>query len=148
MSRFALPTWAYRDKRSVMEMKEQESVEFIQRFLRTMEARDLDKAEAVMAPGARITFPGGEVYASQTEMIQANRGRYQWVKKTFDQADVLERDGSVVVYIMGTLYGVNRYGIPFADIRYIDRFVIRDGAIISQEVWNDLAESGVLDQRT
>jgi hypothetical protein len=45
---------------------------------------------------------------------------------------------------MGTLYGLNNFGIEFAGVRYIDRFVVEGGLIVSQEVWNDLAESGVL----
>ena len=41
----------------------------------------------------------------------------------------------------------NRCSAEFAPgIRYIDRFVIRNGLIIRQDVWNDLAESGVLDR--
>ena len=112
-----------------------------------MEARDLEKAEAMMAPDARITFPGGAVYSSQAEMVQGSRGRYQWIKKTFDQADGLEDDEGFVVYVIGRLSGVNRHGVPFVNIRFIDRFVIQEGLIIRQDVWNDLAESGVLERR-
>ena len=111
-----------------------------------MEARDLDKAEAMMAPGAKITFPGGKVFSSQREMVMSSRGRYQWVKKTFDQIDVQKTGDAEVVYVMGTLYGVNINGIPFSDVRYIDRFVVTNGLINQQDVWNDLAESGVLDK--
>ena len=28
---------------------------------------------------------------------------------------------------------------PFEGIRYIDRFLMRDGRIVDQKVWNDLA---------
>jgi ketosteroid isomerase-like protein len=125
------------------------AVELVQTFLRTMEARDLDSAEALMADDAVIVFPGGKQYASQREMVQSARGRYQWARKTFDQVDHYTReDGSEVVYIMGTLYGVNRHSVAFSGIRYIDRFVVRDGKISEQHVWNDLAESGVLEQQT
>lgn len=119
--------------------------DMIQRFLRTMEARDLDRAESMMAENAIIIFPGGKQFSSQGEMVEAAKGRYQWVKKTFDDIEHFTRDdGTEVVYIRGTLYGVNNHGIAFENIRYIDRFVIRDGKIIEQHVWNDLAESAVL----
>jgi hypothetical protein len=36
--------------------------------------------------------------------------------------------------IRGTLYGENVFGVPFEGIRYIDRFVLKDGKIISQQV--------------
>lgn len=123
------------------------AVELIQTFLRTMEARHLDEAEAMMAPDAIIVFPGGKVFSSQREMVAGAKGRYQWVKKTFDQIDHHTRaDGAEVVYIMGTLYGLNNHNAMFEGVRYIDRFVVSDGKITEQHVWNDLAESGVLDR--
>ena len=125
------------------------AVQLVQTFLPMMEARDLDTAETMMADNAVIVFPGGKQYANQREMVQSAKGRYQWVKKTFDQIDhCVCEDGSEVVYIMGTLYGVNRHVVEFSVIRYIDRFVVRDGKITEQHVWNDLAESGVLERQT
>jgi len=121
------------------------AIELVKTFLRTMEARDLAAADAMMAEDALIIFPGGKRYTTQQEMVAHARGRYQWVKKTFDTFDHFTRaDGAAVVYIMGTLYGVNKQQVAFEDIRYIDRFVIRNDKIIEQHVWNDLAESGVL----
>ena len=70
----------------------------------------------------------------------------EWVKKTFDHVDSFAVVDGQVVYVMGTLQGINRYGVSFSDVRYIDRFVLKDGLIIQQDVWNDLAESGVLEQ--
>ena len=118
----------------------------VKRFLRMMEARELEAAEAMMAPGAKITFPGGKLYSSQSEMVKASHGRYQWVKKTFDRAESYQAGDDQVVYVMGDLYGVNRHGVPFSGVRYIDRFVIRNDLIVQQDVWNDLAESGVLEK--
>lgn len=127
-------------------MSGEEAEALVKRFLRTMEARDLEAAEAMMAPGAQITFPGGKVFSSQREMVEASRGRYQWVKKTFDRIDSFTGDDGQVVYVMGTLHGLNRHGLSFSDVRYIDRFLLKDGLIVQQDVWNDLAESGVLEQ--
>jgi ketosteroid isomerase-like protein len=125
---------------------EEEAVQLVKRFLRTMEKRDLETAEAMMAPEAEIIFPGGKRFSSQHEMVEASRSRYQWLKKTFDQVDVNQVHDHQVVHVMGTLYGVNRHGAPFSGVRYIDRFIIKDGLIAQQEVWNDLAESGVLEK--
>ncbi len=122
-----------------------ETIELVKRFLRAIEARELDTAESMMAPGARITFPGGKQFSSQSEMVEASRGRYQWVKKTFDQVDAHQSGGAQVVYVMGTLYGANRSGAAFSGVRYMDRFVLKNDLITQQDVWNDLAESGVLE---
>ena len=127
-------------------MKDEEAVALVKQFLRTMETRELEAAEAMMAPGATITFPGGKRFSSQREMVESSRGLYQWVKKTFDRADTKHVDDGQVVYVMGTLHGVNRHGVPFSGVRYIDRFVIRNDLIVQQDVWNDLAESGVLEK--
>lgn len=126
---------------------EQAARKLVERFLRLMEARDLDAAEAMMSPDARIVFPGGNVYANQREMVAYARTRYQQIKKTFDAIDTVTVGDTVVVYIRGTLYGVNNHGVSFGNIRYIDRFEVCDGLIVAQEVWNDLAESGVLNRK-
>lgn len=120
------------------------AIELVQTFLRTMEAGDLESAEAMIAKNARIIFPNNE-FTSQREMVDSAKERYQWVKKTFDEIDHFTRDdGAEIVYIMGTLYGVNNQDVAFEGIRYIDRFVVIDNKITEQSVWNDLAESGVL----
>jgi hypothetical protein len=120
----------------------------VQRFLRLMEERDIETAESLMAPGAKITFPGGHEFASQREVVAAASGRYQWIKKKFEGSEAFRQDDGIIVYVRGTLYGINLNEIPFADIRFIDRFVVRNGRIERQDVWNDLAESGVLSRET
>lgn len=125
-------------------MQAEEAINLVKRFLRLMEARDLAAAEALMSPQATITFPGNKRFASQNEMVIASRDRYQWVKKHFDHAEAIIDEDRQVVYVMGSLYGVNSHEVSFSGVRYIDRFVLRNGLIIQQDVWNDLAESGVL----
>jgi hypothetical protein len=127
-------------------MTNNEAIDLVKRFLQTMEVRDLATAEAMMAPGARITFPGGIQFTSQRQMVEASQERYQWIKKTFDEWDTFTSGESQVVYVRGFLYGVNCHGVPFSNIRYIDRFVIQNNLVIQQDVWNDLAESGVLNR--
>jgi ketosteroid isomerase-like protein len=122
----------------------EEAVNLVTHFLRRMEARDLDGAERLMAPGAKITFPGGKQFSSQREMVEASSDRYQWVKKKFEQIDAHHEGDAGIVYVIGTLYGVNQTGVSFSNVRFIDRFVLRNGLIYQQDVWNDLAESGVL----
>jgi ketosteroid isomerase-like protein len=122
----------------------EEAVNLVTHFLRRMEARDLDGAERLMAPGAKIIFPGGKQFSSQREMVEASSDRYQWVKKKFEQIDAHHEGDAGIVYVIGTLYGVNQQGVSFSNVRFIDRFVLRNGLIYQQDVWNDLAESGVL----
>ncbi len=122
-----------------------EAATLVKRFLEAMANRDLAAAGSMIAKDAKIIFPGGVEFKSQQDMVTAARDRYQWIKKQIEQIDtaVLDR-GRVAVYVMGTLYGLNNFGVEFAGVRYIDRFEVEDGLIVSQQVWNDLAESGVL----
>jgi hypothetical protein len=80
-------------------------------------------------------------------MVAAMSGRYQTIAKTYDTWDVMETTHETVVVTTGRLSGVNTHGVGFSDVRFCDRFVVVDGRIHSQYVWNDLAESGALDQK-
>ncbi len=128
-------------------MGQKKAEKLVIRFLRAMETRDLDAAQAMMASGARIVFPGGRVFSSQAEMVAAAQGRYRWVRKTFDHLESFVSGDQTIVFVTGSLYGVNNHGVEFSGVRYIDRFALEGGLIVSQEVWNDLAETGVLKRK-
>lgn len=120
-------------------------VTLVDSYLACCAERRLDDAARYLAEGAVLVFPGGARYASLEEMVAGARGRYRSIDKHRDTWDVGRReDGAVVVISTGTLFGVNLAGVPFEGVRYVDRFVLRDGLIAEQHVWNDLAESGVL----
>lgn len=125
------------------------AAEAIDTYLQLCEDRELDQASDYLADGVELIFPGNRSYASLQEMAQASKGRYAWVKKHRTDYSVGERtapDGTTeqVVTSIGTLYGEKLDGTPFEGIRYIDVFTVRNGRIVRQEVWNDLAETGVL----
>ncbi len=120
----------------------------IDTYLQLCEDRRLEEATEFLADGVHLIFPGNRSYASLQEMAQASKGRYAWVKKHRTDYAVGERtapDGATeqVVTSIGTLYGEKLDGAPFEGIRYIDVFTLRDGRIVRQEVWNDLAETGI-----
>ncbi|MFJ6567721.1 nuclear transport factor 2 family protein [Streptomyces sp. NPDC091292] len=116
----------------------------VDRYLQLCEDRDLDEAGKLLAPAARLVFPGGAAYGSLPDMVAGQRGRYQWVRKRRDRYfDGSTPDGLVTVTSLGTLYGQDRDGEPFEGIRYADVFVLRDGLIAEQHIYNDLAETGI-----
>ncbi len=124
-----------------------ELVDMVSTFLRLMEARDLDAARQHLADDVVITFPGGRRFTSLEEQVASSAGRFRSVTKTFDRFDVIDGSpsgGESIVYVFGTLSGEALDGTGFDSVRYIDRFTVRDGVIVDQKVWNDLAESGVL----
>ena len=118
-------------------------------YLQLCEDRQLDQASSYLADGVEIIFPGNRTYASLQEMAQASKGRYAWVRKNRTDYSVGERTASdgvteQVVTSIGTLYGEKLDGSPFAGIRYVDVFTLRNRRIVRQEVWNDLAETGIV----
>lgn len=116
----------------------------IDKFLQLNEDRKLDEVKRMIAPGCRIEFPGGIRFADMDEMVADAKTRYSWVKKHRDRYFVGVNGNQHTVTSIGTLYGVNLAGEGFEGIRYVDVFVIEDGLITEQMVWNDFCESGVL----
>ena len=78
-------------------------------------------------------------------MVENAKGRYQWVKKHRDLYFVGTVGDKTSVTSIGTLYGVNLAGVPFEGIIYVDVFVIKNGLITEQMVWNEFCESGALE---
>ena len=120
------------------------AAKIVRSYLRLVEARDLDAASEFLADDVSIVFPGGRTFESLTDQVASSAGRFRSVKKTLDQFDVVSDGAATTVYVYGTLAGQALDGSPFDGVRFIDRFALDDGLIVSQMVWNDLAEVGAL----
>lgn len=99
-------------------------------------------AAAYVAEGFQLTFTGGRRFDTPAGASGFNAKRYAWVKKRFLRTDAAldAETGDVHVYNTGYLYGEWKDGTSFETNRYMDKFVVRDGKIISTDVWNDSAE--------
>ncbi len=99
-------------------------------------------AAAYVAPDFKMVFTGGRRFDQPGESSAFNAKRYKWVKKRFLRTDAAldAESGEVHVYNTGYLYGEWPDGTPFETNRYMDKFVLRDGLIVSTDVWNDSAE--------
>ncbi len=115
----------------------------VNQYLQVCEDRQFDEASRFLDPEILMVFPGNQKFTSLQEMAQGAKGRYNWVKKRRTDFTTCATGADTVVTSRGTLYGERADGTPFADIRYIDLFVIRDKKIVEQHVWNDLAELGI-----
>ena len=119
---------------------ENASVDVVRAFLAALQARDVEAAQRHLAPNARIVVPGGRVVGSVREIVANSSARYRAIGKDIERFDVVVSADRVVVYCLGTLQGTWPDGTAFHDIRFVDRFELRDGRIVLQEVWNDAAE--------
>jgi 4-oxalocrotonate tautomerase family enzyme len=110
-------------------------------YLGAMEQRKLEAATALLAPEFSMTFPGGAVFRRPEDLVDWAKGRYRSVAKTYERFDeATGKHDNAVVYCFGTLHGEWLDGTGFDGIRFIDRFVVKAGRIVDQQVWNDLAE--------
>ncbi len=117
-------------------------------FLASMERRDLQAAASALGEGFAMTFPGAARYARLEELVAGAAGRYRWVAKRLEAVEGCAAAGSAVVWVRGTLYGENRHGVAFAGVRFVDRFEVAGDRLVKQDVWNDLAETGVLSKES
>jgi hypothetical protein len=112
----------------------------IKNYLNAMEERDLLAAQTVLSKNIIMYFPGNKIFYNLEEVIEWTKSRYNWTKKNYDRFDPLIIEDTVIVYCYGTLYGEWINCSEFSNIRFIDRFSIKNNKIIEQMVWNDLAE--------
>ncbi len=112
----------------------------VKRFLQTLEARDLERAERLLSANFEMEFPGGNRFQALPELVEWASSRYRFAVKEYERFDALRDGDAIIVYCYGTLSGEWLDGKPFAAIRFIDRFTTRAGKLVDQKVWNDLAE--------
>ncbi len=114
------------------------SKDLVMQFLTSLEARKLDDVQALLAPGAVMTFPSGAQFTKVAELAEWSKSRYRKVWKSDHTFDELKSGDVTIVYCRGFLQGEHLDGSPIKDVRFIDRFEFRNGKIIDQKVWNDL----------
>ncbi len=117
--------------------------EIVTAFLSAVEDRDLVAAREFLAEEFEMVFPGPSRYSRLEDFVEAAGRRYRWARKRHERLDVASSRTDTVVYVFGTLYGQWLDGSEFMDIRFIDRFVLRDGKLAAQQVWNDLAAAAL-----
>ena len=127
------------------EMTEQDATcepkELVRHFLQRLEARDLVSAEALLAPDVEMVFPGGVRFTCLAELIEWAKPRYLRVAKRIERLDTSRSADGHVVICQGVLVGEWPDGETFDDVRFADWFLIENGLIKRQHVWNDLAET-------
>jgi hypothetical protein len=114
--------------------------EIVRLYLEASMTPDPELAATYVDENVVITFTGGTVFNHPSGPTSINKERYSWVKKRLRRFDECKTDDGIVVYSVGTLYGEWPDGEAFEGNRYIDRFLIQNGKIMTMDVWNDSAE--------
>jgi ketosteroid isomerase-like protein len=119
--------------------------QLVEDYLTLCENRDLEAASRLLAPEPVIVFPGGRRYRRLEQMVSEAARRYRRLRKRREPPLVAAvAGGATLVVSRGTLEGEALDGTPFTDVRYVDLFLVREGLIQQQHVFNDLAEAGVV----
>lgn len=113
----------------------------VRSYLVAMEQRELDTAQSYLSDDFVMTFPGSGELTSLRQLVDWSRSRYRFVKKTLSSVTVAYEMDKVQVFVLGTLAGEWPDGNVFDNIRFIDRFEMRNGLLVRQDVWNDLANA-------
>ena len=108
----------------------------VRAYLDAMERRDLAAAKSFLAPGFSMVFPGNKRFDTLEQLVESAKGRYRSARKTYERYEA----AGDAVYCYGTLHGELLDGSPYSGIRFIDRFTVRGGKLVDQNVWNDMAE--------
>ena len=119
-----------------------EARQIVEAYLEKSMIPDPEGAAAYLSDDFKMTFTGGRKFGGPADSAAFNAKRYAWVKKRFLRTDAAldAESGDVLVFNTGHLYGEWPDGTPFDGNRYIDIFTVRDGKIVSTDVWNDSAE--------
>ena len=116
-----------------------DAIQLVKDFLDTMERRELDRARSFLADGFVMTFPGGARFHRLEELVEWAKPRYRFVRKTYERFDPGTSGDGDTVTCFGTLSGEWPDGTAFAGIRFCDWFLVANGKLVRQEVWNDIA---------
>jgi ketosteroid isomerase-like protein len=128
-----------------MGMTTSEAEVFVDRYLSLFMEGRVSEAEAMLAPGASLIFPGGAVQTSLTEVAEEVNRLYDTIGKTITRTWSAQVGDDIIVTMTGYLFGVSRTFGEFSDVRFIDFFTVRDGQIVAQEVINDAAQVGIVE---
>ena len=115
-----------------------DAIKVVSTYLNAMEARELAMARTLLAPGFTMVFPGGATFTTLDELIAWAKPRYRFVRKVHQRCDAALAADGVAVTCQGTLEGEWIDGRSFRCIRFCDWFLVRDGLLVRQEVWNDI----------
>ena len=110
----------------------------ILKYLKAMESWNIDLAKSFLSSEFFIKCPGGLSFSTLEDFLKWAKTRYKSVKKEIEVIDLSFRGTDTFVYCHGTLNGKWLDDTNFFNIRFIDKFLIRESKIVTQEIWNDL----------
>jgi hypothetical protein len=110
----------------------------VREYLQAWADRNLEAARGFLAAGFTMVYPGDARFSRLEDLAAQMAQRYRSVRKRFERFDEMPAAEGTVVYCFGTLSGEFADGRRFEEVRFIDRFTVKDGLLVDHRVWNDL----------
>ncbi len=108
-------------------------------FLAAQAARDVAAARPLATTDFAVVSPGGR-RTDLDALFERLSGAYAALEKIAEGQDVAPTEDGYVVYTHGTMVGERADGTRFEGVRFLDRITVRDGRVVSQEIWNDFGQ--------
>ncbi|WP_326640674.1 nuclear transport factor 2 family protein [Streptosporangium sp. NBC_01755] len=123
-----------------MSYSDPSAVALVERYLQHYEDRDLDGVLSCVSTDFTIEFPGPVLFGSVAHLMHTAAQMFRSLRKHRDHyACGTDDQGRTVVTSRGRLYGECHDGSRIDDVRYCDVFLVADGLIVQQFVFNDMA---------
>lgn len=116
------------------------AIDVVREYFDALARRDLTAARGCLAPGFVMTAPGNRQFVRLEDFLAFYGERVSAIRKSIDGFEASEAPTGISVYAIGTMSGTWIDGTPFQDVRFCDRFVLRDGRVVEMQIWSDLAE--------
>ncbi len=116
------------------------AVDLVREFIDALSRRDLASARARLAMGFEMTLSGNHRFRTLEDFVAFSRTRNGPTHKAVEVIEACEAANGIAVYARGVMSGEWVDGQRFADVRFIDRFMVVEGRIAEMDVWSDMAE--------
>ena len=117
-----------------------EATNVARKFLDLFERRELAEAAKLLTQDFEMVWPGNARFTNFADLAAWGKGRYRSVRNVYEAWEEAPTPNGTAVYVTGTLTGELGDGTPFADVRFVDRLLIRGGKVAALHVWSDMAD--------
>ncbi|EXL01490.1 nuclear transport factor 2 family protein [Aquamicrobium defluvii] len=109
-------------------------------YLEAMQTDDVETVLRLSIPEAPLEYPGGRRFENVTDLLAWSHGRHSFVRHNIERVDEIAVGRTATLYVSGTLHGDLTGKESFAGVRFIYRFILKDGLVAETVLWSDMAD--------
>lgn len=109
-------------------------------YLEAMQTDDIATVLRLSLPEAPLEYPGGRRFENVSDLLAWSHGRHNFVRHNIEHVDEIAVQKTATLYVSGTLQGELTDKERFAGVRFIYRFILKDGLVAETVLWSDMAD--------